>query len=257
MWALGLGAGRAAHDSHRRLCAELFQRGLPATVTFTSPRAWAFSLIGLHEYTASLPATTSDKNLQEVSEARNQLVRKLIACWDACSAVDWPWFENIVSYENARLCQALILAGKDMDDAAVVQIGLDSLRWLAGVQKTGTGYFRPIGSNGFLERGGNHAEFDQQPVEAQAMVAACLDAYRITQDDFWWREARRAFEWFLGRNDLGIPLHDPASGGCRDGLHHNRANENQGAESTLAFQIALTEMTAAEHSLTHPTLAHA
>ncbi len=257
MWALGLGAGRAAHDSHRRLCAELFQRGLPATVTFTSPRAWAFSLIGLHEYASSLPALASDKNLQEVSEARNQLVRKLIACWQSCSAVDWPWFENIVSYENARLSQALILAGKDMDDAAVVQIGLDSLRWLAGVQKTGTGYFRPIGSNGFLERGGNHAEFDQQPVEAQAMVAACLDAYRITQDDFWWREARRAFEWFLGRNDLGIALHDPATGACRDGLHHNRANENQGAESTLAFQIALTEMTAAEHSLTHPALAHA
>jgi hypothetical protein len=89
-------------------------------------------------------------------------------------------------------------------------------------------------------------------VEAQAMVAASLDAFKATGDDFWWREARRALEWFLGRNDLGIPLHDPATGGCRDGLHHNRANENQGAESTLAFQISLVEMTAAEHSLTQP-----
>ncbi|MCU0749203.1 MAG: glycosyltransferase family 4 protein [Akkermansiaceae bacterium] len=251
VWALGLGARRSVNEGHRRLCMELVERSLPATVHFTSPRAWAFTLIGISEFTTLVPAS------EEVTEIQNQLLTKLMNCWNACSAVDWPWFEDIVSYENARLSQALILVGKKSGDDAILQTGLHSLRWLAGVQKTKAGYFRPIGSNGFKQRDGEHAEFDQQPVEAQAMVSACLDAHRATKDDFWWREARRALEWFLGRNDLGIALHDPATGGCRDGLHHNRVNENQGAESTLAFQIALAEMTAAEQSLTQPTLAHA
>jgi hypothetical protein len=129
------------------------------------------------------------------------------------------------------------------------EIGLKSLRWLASIQKTPTGCFRPIGSEGFYLRDGARADFDQQPVEAQAMVAACLEAHRATGDDTWSREARRAFEWFLGRNDLALPLYDPGTGGCADGLHPDRVNENQGAESTLAFHIALAEMTSAAHPL--------
>jgi hypothetical protein len=140
-----------------------------------------------------------------------------------------------------------------MPDPEALETGLESLRWLAARQKAPAGHFRPIGSNGFHDQNGIRADFDQQPVEAQAMVSACLAAFRATGDPSWWREARRAFEWFLGRNDLGLPLHDPASGGCRDGLHHDRVNENQGAESTLAFQIALAEMTAAQQAPGHPS----
>jgi hypothetical protein len=121
------------------------------------------------------------------------------------------------------------------------------------VQKTPAGHFRPIGSNGFYPRDGAHADFDQQPVEAQAMVSACLEALRATQDAVWSREAKRAFEWFLGRNDLGLPLYDSGSGGCSDGLHEDRINENQGAESTLAFHLSLAEMNFAEHVIAPPT----
>jgi len=116
------------------------------------------------------------------------------------------------------------------------------LRWLASVQTTSVGCFRPIGSNGFYRRNGTRAEFDQQPVEAQAMVAACHEAFRATEDPMWTREARRAFEWFLGRNDLDVSLYDFTTGGCSDGLHADRISDNFGAESTLAFHLALAEM---------------
>ncbi len=138
------------------------------------------------------------------------------------------------------------MPNKDMTEA-----GLESLGWLADLQRAdaGGGHFVPIGSNGFYQRGGERARFDQQPVEAQAMVSACLEAYRVTGDKRWRKEARRAFEWFLGRNDLNLPIYDPTTGGCRDGLHPDRPNENQGAESTLAFLQSLLELRLAENEL--------
>ena len=246
LWALGSGAKLSPNEGHRRLAAHLFKLGLDAATRFTSPRAWAFALLGIHHFGRANHGHT------DTAPASELLVGKLIACWHHCSEDDWPWFENSLTYDNARLSQALILS----DHPGALDVGLESLRWLAGKQKSPSGHFRPIGSNGFHEKNGDRADFDQQPVEAQAMVSASLSAFRATRDDFWWREARQAFDWFLGRNDLGIPLYDAASGGCRDGLHHNRINENQGAESTLAFQLALAEMTAAEHSLTHSTPSH-
>jgi hypothetical protein len=139
-----------------------------------------------------------------------------------------------------------------MPHPEALEIGLKSLRWLASIQKTQQGNFRPIGSDGFYVRDGARADFDQQPVEAQAMVSACLEAFRATRDEVWSREAKRAFEWFLGRNDLGLPLYDASNGGCGDGLHVDRINENQGAESTLAFHLSLAEMNYAEHLVSHP-----
>ncbi len=246
LWALGSGAWRSHNDGHRRLCSDLFQRALPAVAGFTSPRAWAFTLVGLHDFERVHP------DHSETRRIRDLLVRKLLGLWDECAEVDWPWFELRLTYDNARLSQALILSGQQIPHPRALEAGLKSLRWLAGQQRSPAGHFRPVGCNGFHEKNGHRADFDQQPVEAQAMVAACHEAYRATHDEFWWREARRAFEWFLGRNDVGIPLHDAVSGGCRDALHHNRANENQGAESTLAFQLALAEMTAAEQLHTLP-----
>jgi glycosyltransferase involved in cell wall biosynthesis len=246
LWAAGCGASLTRNEGHRRLSAHLLERGLPVTIRFTSPRAWAFALIGIHEHERGNPG------LADHHRIRALLVGKLMDCWRNCATGDWRWFETRATYENARLSQALIASGRSMPDSEALKTGLESLCWLAERQKAAAGHFRPIGSNGFHERDGACADFDQQPVEAQAMISACLTAFRATGDPLWWREARRAFEWFLGRNDLGLPLHDPASGGCRDGLHHDRVNENQGAESTLAFQIALAEMTAAEQSPQHP-----
>jgi hypothetical protein len=169
----------------------------------------------------------------------------------------WTWFEDILSYDNARLAQAVVAAGRQAGRADWQADGLEALDWLCGVQTAGAGHFRPIGSDGFWRRGGEGASFDQQPLEAGASVAACLEAWRATRSLRWLAEARRAFDWFLGSNDLGEPIHDPATGGCRDGLLCDRVNANQGAESTLAFFLATVEMRAALADASRPDLQEA
>ena len=240
LWALGVGAGRAHGTGHRRLSARLFEQGVEATRSFTSPRAWAFTLIGLHYYLRHEPGT------EGIIDIRRELTGRLLRLWEQCATDDWPWFEETATYENPRLSQALLLSGRSMSHTGALGIGLKTLGWLDSIQETQSGSFRPIGSNGFYARDGERADFDQQPVEAQAMVSACVAAFRATGDRRWWRAARRSFEWFLGRNDLDLALYDPGTGGCADGLHTDRVNENQGAESTLAFHLSLAEMKLAD-----------
>lgn len=246
LWALGTGTARSRNEGRRRLSKQLFENGLTVVESFTSPRAWTFSLLGLHEYLQAHP----DK--PDAVAARDSLTAKLVNLWWNCATENWPWFESSATYDNGRICQALILSGRFLPHAEALEIGLKSLRWLASIQKTQAGHFRPVGSNGFYVRDGARADFDQQPVEAQAMVAACLEAFRATADPAWMNEAKRAFEWFLGRNDLALPLYDPGNGGCGDGLHPDRVNENQGAESSLAFHLSLAEMNYAEYLLSPP-----
>jgi glycosyltransferase involved in cell wall biosynthesis len=246
LWAAGSGAGRTRNAGHNRLASQLFEKGLPIITSFTSPRSWAFALLGIHEFLRDHAATP------EINAIRETLTDKLIWIWDQSSTDDWLWFEASLSYDNARLSQALILSGQWMPHSKALEIGLKSLSWLTSIQTTPNGCFRPIGSNGFYAREGARADFDQQPVEAQAMVSACQEAFRATQDEAWKKEAKRAFEWFLGRNDLGLALYDFTTGGCSDGLHPDRVNENQGAESTLAFQLALAEMNSSEQLITPP-----
>jgi len=246
LWAVGTGAGRSRNDGHRKLSALLFEQGMAVVESFSSPRAWAFTLLGIHEYLRRLPVQS------KVRELREALTLKLVELWHKSATDNWPWFEPSATYDNPRLCQALLLSGQWIPHPEALEIGLKSLRWLVSLQTTQAGHFRSIGSNGFYEKGGARADFDQQPVEAQAMVSACLEAFRATQDDAWSREARRAFEWFLGRNDLGLPLYDSSNGGCGDGLHEDRVNENQGAESTLAFHLSRAELSYAEHLIEPP-----
>jgi hypothetical protein len=240
LWATGTALGRSQNDGHRNLCALLFQRGLPVLENFTSPRAWAFALLAIQEY---LRAFSGDRNANQLREV---LTNRLVTLFRENSSDDWLWFEPVVTYDNAKLCHAMILSGYWTSRGDVVEIGLQSLRWLVAQQKADAGHFTPIGSNGFWARGKERACFDQQPLEAHAMISACLEAYSLTRDASWHREARRCFEWFLGRNDLGRSLYDSGSGGCSDALHSDRVNQNQGAESSLAFQLSLAEMTRAE-----------
>jgi len=245
LWAVGTGAGRSRNEGRQRLAAQLFERGLPVVRQFTSPRSWCFILLGIHEYLRYRPGA------QEVIALRAELTARLLDLWDRCATEHWPWFESSLSYDNARFSQALILSGAWMKCARSTEIGLRSLRWLVSIQKTQEGNFRPIGNNGFYQRDGCRANFDQQPVEAQAMVSACLEAFYTTKDPHWQLEAKRAFEWFLGRNDVNLPLYDFISGGCSDGLHETHVSENQGAESTLAFHLALAEMNQSAHVISH------
>jgi glycosyltransferase involved in cell wall biosynthesis len=243
LWALGLCVAQAGQGSFQRLAAELFEQALPVAAEFTSPRAWAFTLIGIDEYLRRL---SGDRRANQIREA---LTAKLMQRYADAATDGWQWFEEVVSYANAKLPHAMILSGRCMNNDTMVELGLKTLRWLVKIQTSEAGSFRPVGSNGFYPRGKERALFDQQPIEAQATVSACIEAYQATNDMFWVTEARRAFEWFLGRNDLGLALYDAGTGGCRDGLHMDRLSQNQGAESTLAFLLALAEKQALQNTL--------
>jgi hypothetical protein len=244
LWALGMGVGRSPFRSFQMMAGQLFALALPAVTQFTSPRAWAFGLIGIHEYLRRLSGDSL------VNQTRESLTSRLVDLFDRNAEPDWRWFEKELSYDNAKLAHALILSGRATGQQAVYERGLEALRWLTELQMSEKGHFRPIGSNGFYRRGGTRANFDQQPIEAQATVSACLEAYRATSDVWWYEQAQRAFDWFIGWNDLGLELYSAESGGCRDGLHVDRVNGNQGAESTLAFLLSLAEMRLAQNMLT-------
>lgn len=238
LWALGHVVARARDPGRRRLAHELFQAALPRVRQFSSPRAWAYALLGAAEY------VTATRESPGVESCARELAERLLALYVRGCHPGWLWFEEHATYANARLPQALLASSRWMGRDALAAAGLTSLEWLAEVQRSAEGDFAPVGTAGFLTRGTAKAGFDQQPLEASGMVGACLLAHQITGDKRWLTEARRAFGWYLGRNQLGVALYDPVSGGCRDGLHADRANENQGAESTLSFLSALVELRA-------------
>jgi glycosyltransferase involved in cell wall biosynthesis len=237
LWGLGTVLGRSEDAGLRGAAGRLFELAVPAAVEFKSPRACAFALLGLQEYLESFPGDRAALNAAEA------LADRLLEFYGANSSDGWKWFESVLSYSNARLPQALLRAGTRSANEAMVSAGLEALDWLTMVQRCEVkGHFVPIGSHGFYSKKTEKGRFDQQPIEACAAVSACLQAYRTTGKGRWRKEAWAAFNWFLGDNDLQIALYDPATGGCRDGLHPDRANENQGAESTLSFLMALLEM---------------
>ena len=240
--ALGTVLSHSNTPTLNSMAGWLFEQTLPTILLTTSPRAWAFALIGIYEYSQKFAGD------RRAGQVRDELAGRLLTLYQNNRSEDWRWFEKSLSYCNAALPHALLTCGKSIPNIAMTDAGLESLIWLADLQRASAGHFVPIGSNGFYQHGGERARFDQQPVEAQAMVSACLEAFRITGDKHWNKEAHRAFEWFLGRNDLNLPIYDPTTGGCRDGLHPDRANENQGAESTLSFLQSLLELRLAKQS---------
>ena len=244
LWALGVGVGRSPYGSFQIMAGQLFALALPGLTEFTSPRAWAFGLIGIHEYLRRLRGDSL------VTQTRETLTSRLMELFERTAQPDWRWFEEELAYDNAKFAHALIVSGRATGQQAVLERGLEALRWLMELQISEQGHFRSIGTNGFYRRGGTRANFDQQPIEAQATVSACLEAYRATSDSWWYEQAERVFDWFIGWNDLGLELYSAKTGGCRDGLHVDRVNRNQGAESTLAFLLSLAEMRLAQNMLT-------
>jgi glycosyltransferase involved in cell wall biosynthesis len=246
LWALGAVLGRSNHEALRGAAGRLFETALPAVVAFSSPRAWAFALLGIQEYLNRFPGDRS------VQHARSILARRLLQLYGSNQSTEWNWFEDVLAYSNARLAQSVLTTGRHSSDALMVSVGLGALNWLCKTQRSAeNAHFVPIGSQGFYRRGKEKARFDQQPLEAGSAVSACLEAYGATGEDRWLAEAWSAFNWFMGKNDLQIALYDPATGGCRDGLHPERVNQNQGAESTLAFLMALVEMRLVQQEPSH------
>ncbi|MHB8813980.1 MAG: glycosyltransferase family 4 protein [Steroidobacteraceae bacterium] len=236
LWALGECA-RSDHDhSRRRWAAMLFAEALPAVESFLSPRAWSFTLLGLDAYCAAVADHVGARRLREL------LANRLLAIMAAVETPDWEWFENGLSYDNARLPQALIMTGSSIGASRHVAAGLRSLRWLIGVQMAPAGHFRPVGSRSFGAERTHPQAFDQQPLEAAAAISACLAAWRAGGDDTWRTHAERASAWFIGRNDLSLPLVDLETGSCCDGLHPDRLNENRGGESAISYLLSLSDM---------------
>jgi glycosyltransferase involved in cell wall biosynthesis len=236
LWALGECARSDTDPSRRRWAAALFKTAVAAAEHFRSPRAWAFTLLGLDAYCAVVAGDLTARRIRELFADR------LVSAFEATEAKDWPWFEDVLAYDNARLPQALLLTGAALKRPQLVKIGLTSLRWLMALQTTPEGYFRPVGTDSFGVARKAPQAFDQQPVEAAAAISACLAAWRVNDSAEWTAGAMRAFDWFLGGNDLQTSLVDPDTGGCLDGLHPDRPNENRGAESAVSYLLGLAEI---------------
>jgi glycosyltransferase involved in cell wall biosynthesis len=236
LWALGECVRNDSNESRQQWAASLFLEALSVTQGFSSPRAWAFTLLGLDAYCVTLPENSFAREL------RHLLADRLLALIGAVETEEWAWFEEGFGYDNARLPQALIVTGIALSAPNYIATGLRSLRWLMAQQTSEAGNFRPIGSDSFGDKRAAPKPFDQQPLEATASISACLAAWRAEGDVQWHTDAARAFDWFLGGNDISTPLVDVETGSCRDGLHPARANENRGGESVVSYLLSLAEI---------------
>jgi len=224
------------NPGQRALAMQLLDEAIPPTMSFVSPRAWAMTIQGVQFYLRRYAGAS------DFRRERDELAGMLHGQASREGTEDWPWPEDRLTYANAVIPHALIEAGEAMGQADMLQTGLEMLAWLDEIQTSEEGHFIPIGTEGWYVKGGHRARFDQQPIEAQTMIEACTAAYRTTRDDRWRTSARKAFDWFLGRNDLGHPVYDYQTGGCCDGLHADRINQNQGAESTIVWLLSLIGM---------------
>ena len=232
LWSLGKTVSFMENPGYLAMSTTLFNKALGAAENFHSPRAIAFSLVGIHAY---LEKFSGDSDVRRV---RKTLAQRLFTHFKDNATESWPWIENALNYANGKLPHALLQSGLWMQDEEMINMGLRSLKWLSEIQSE-NGHFVPVGSNGWYEQGGHKARFDQQPIEANAMVDAYVEAFNITRDKSWFDNAVMCFNWFLGKNDLNLPLYDPKTGGCRDGLMADGINQNEGAESSLAWLLSL------------------
>ncbi|MEC3912555.1 glycosyltransferase family 4 protein [Sphingobium sp. CR2-8] len=236
IWSLGVTARDAQFEKHRRWAISLFEQTAGAHAAIESPRAKAFLILGASALLDALPGHDLARGMIETLSA------DLMALHATRS--EWTWFEDVLAYDNARLPQALLLAGQHLGDRRLIDRGLATLEWLTAKQTAPEGHFRAVGTESFGRPFGHPLPFDQQPLEAQASVDAATAAYTVTGDSHWRGVAENAYRWFLGQNDNHVPLATVSDGGCYDGLTPHGVNENQGAESILALQLASCAMNA-------------
>jgi glycosyltransferase involved in cell wall biosynthesis len=236
LWGLGTAVKSAPSDSIRKMAAGLFSKGLPVVENFTSPRAWAFAIVGLQAYMEAFGGDTTARRLRAV------LGEKLFDLFKQRASHDWPWCEDQATYANAKLSHALILAGQWIPNPEMFEMGINSLNWLLDRQKAPEGHLSIIGNTDWHNREGDSSTFDQQPLEAMSLIEACAEAFHSTGDRTWIEEGHLCLSWFLGRNDLNMQIYDFETGGCCDGIQPTGVNANQGAESTLSWLISLLTM---------------
>ena len=234
LWALGVMAGWGRSKGQIAVATELFRNALPALETFGDSRAIAFPILGIQAY---LRRNDDDRHVWEILRS---LGDRLSARFTYYATKDWNWHEDLLAYDNGRLPQALMACGRATQNDDMVSLGIDVLKWLRDVQlDPSVGCFAPVGSEGWFPQSGPKAQYDQQPLEAAAMIGACIEAYECTHGEEWVQLATTCFNWYQGKNDQQLKIYDHASGGCRDGLEPGGVNENQGAESTLSYILSL------------------
>ena len=233
IWALGTAVVLAPNESVLSFATRLFLMSVGEVVSLNSPRGWAFSLLGISAYLEKFTGDTLVRRLRGV------LAKKLIDSFNNNSSKDWPWNEEVVTYANAKLPHALILCGRSLSDDKMLKTGLSILEWLVNLQLDQEGNVSLIGNNGWFNKDGTRGKFDQQPIEAAALIEASVEAYFCTKDTIWKKRAMQFLGWYLGKNDINSMLYNPTTGGCRDGLHSDGPNLNEGAESTLAWLMSV------------------
>ncbi len=236
VWSLGVTVALAKKTGLGDIALNIFERAVQPLLDFSSPRAWAFGLIGINAY---LTRYSGDSEARRI---RERLASRIFDLYKQTATSDWLWLEETVTYDNGKIPQALIMSGDSLKEPEMLKAGLDSLEWLLRIQSNSENLFMPIGNKEWYTKNGEKARFDQQPLEVQSLVETCIEAYKVTKKNKWVAEARRCFEWFLGRNNMNIPLYDYKTGGCCDGLTAEGANLNQGSEATLAWLLSLLDM---------------
>ena len=234
LWALGVVAGWGQNSGQVALATRLFHDALPALEGFSDSRPISFPILGIEAY---LRRNEDDRQVLSLLES---LGNRLQERFRNFATKDWQWHEAELNYDNGRLPEALMACGRITGNKDMVALGIDVLSWLRDIQvDPSNGWFAPVGNHGWFPKSGDKAQYDQQPLEAAAMIGASLEAYECTQREEWIELASTCFNWYLGQNDQQRQLYDYASGGCRDGLTAHGVNENQGAESTLSYLCSL------------------
>jgi hypothetical protein len=236
LWAMGVVSHLGGPSHVQEMGADLFRRTLPAAADFESLRPLAYSLLGADAYLARYPGDHASRR------TFTRAAERLFTTWENYSSDDWPWWEDSLTWGNAKLPHALLRGGARLERPEMLEAALKALKWLIEVQMNDEGKLSIIGNRGWYVRGQERAQFDQQPVETKALVQACLAAALATGEEHWIREASRCFEWFRGENDLDAQMYDEETGGCHDGLCPEGAAPNEGAESTLAYVLSVLEL---------------
>lgn len=237
IFALGYIIKNPPYEPYISICKTLFDQCIPNTKAFKSPRAIARII------TACIFYLSRYSDAGEVKKIEKNFTEKLSQLYKNNTEPKWKWFEEIVSYSNGRLPQALLTAGRVFKNKTYISQGLESLKWLFDIQyDEHNKNLTLIGNNDWFKKGQHKAKYDQQPVEIPGLIDACYEAFKITKDKAWIDKIGIIFNWFLGYNDRELTLYDYLTGGCYDGLSASVINQNLGAESTLCWLLSLQRM---------------
>ena len=244
IWSLGFTIWHAPDDAILSLANHLFKQAIRPVLKLLSPRAIAYNILGCIYYLKRFSRDT------EINNIVTDLGERLSLKYADTRTDDWRWFEDIITYSNARMPQALLAAGQYLGSVTMISQGIESLEWLVNIQTNPeTGYISLVGNAGWYKKGGEKSNFDQQPVDALCLLEACCQAYKITGDERWRLKIDPIFAWFLGKNDRNECLYDFKTGGCYDGLQRWGLNQNHGGESTISWLIALHDMYRITHKI--------